>query len=344
MKKIITFILSFLLFSCFSFWWNIDVNDISIRFCEKWQERLDKRVSLYSKAWETTEWCLMILNNSENTWYIDLHFVSQIKTNQGEKACALPWNKDDIFLKYIKPSRSGLIYLDEMSEEKKTFELNFPVWMDGIQLWCLAFFVVDWTGTKTEINWTFLSLITRKANLFEVWVDGVKNFVKKIKLERVWESKKILFFWNLAKSQIIFDNIDKTLNLKIKANNAWNINQQLNLSWKLHSIFGYKKVFWMDGEIIERNQNIILDTEKKWIKLNIPEYHWLFRFRLNLEISPHFDFDTSRIPQEKLEWSNRSFNVIFFVISWISIWFWILLIFVLFMIYRIFKKKIIIRK
>lgn len=344
MGKKVYFVLYLLLSIWFSFWWDISINDVSIRFCDEWLEKLDKHVSFYSKAWEKTEWCLMVLNNSENTGYIDLHFVSQTKTNQWEKACALPWNKEDIFVKYLKPSWSWLIYIDKNSEEKKSFEINFPVWIWWTQWWCLAFFMPDGKKSNTETNWALLSMITRKASLFEVWIDDAKDFVNKLVFEKVWKSKRVLVFRNGAKSQIMFDNIDKTLNLKIKANNVWNINQQLNFSWKLHSILGYKKIFWMDGEIVEKDQNIILETEKKWIKLNIPEYHWLFRFRLNVGISPHFDFDTSRIPKEKLIWVDENFNVIFFIVSWISIGFRILLVFVLFMIYRIFKKKIIIRK
>lgn len=342
MIRIMKFILISGLFIWFSFWWNININDISIRFCSEDSNKLDKRVSIYNKAWEKSEECIVIINKSNNTWYIDLHFVSQTQTNQWEKACGLPWSPEDAFVKYIKTSRSGLIFVGEKIEEKKRFETDFPVGMQGVQWWCLAFFVADKYKVTTNVEWTLLSMITRKASLFEIWVDDEKDFLNKIEFERLGKSRKIFFFWNGFKSQILFDNIDKSLNLRMGIKNMWNVGQKINLSWKLYSILGYRKEIEVKGKILERNKSLILDT--KWINPSIPEYHWLFRFHLNLEKSPYFAFDSSRIPKEKLLWSVETTNIIFFIISWISIGFLVLLILAIFMIYRIFKKKVIIKK
>ena len=111
MKNLIRLFLFVSFIACFSFGQNIDINDISVRFCSNDDnENLQKRISLYSEAGKINQECLLIINNSNKTGYIDLHFVSQIDTNQWEKACALPGNPQDVFVKHIKPSRSGLIY------------------------------------------------------------------------------------------------------------------------------------------------------------------------------------------------------------------------------------------
>lgn len=344
MWKLIRFSLFCFLLIGFSFWANININDISIRFCSENSNKLDKHVSIYNKAWEKSEECIVIINKSLNTGYIDLHFVSQTQTNQWEKACWLPWNPDDAFVKYIKASRSGLIFVGANIEEEKSFETDFPVWMQWVRWGCLAFFVVDKNKDEIAIDWSLLSMITRKASLFEVWVDDAKDFLNKIKFEKPWKSSRIFFFWNWLKSQILFDNINKEVNLRIGIKNIWNIGQKIALSWKLHSIFGYGKRLEIDNQILERNKDLVLDTKKEWVNLSIPEYHWLFRFHLNLKKSPYFAFDSSRIPKEKMVWWFEKVNIIFFIVSWISIWFWTLLIFVLFMVYYVFKKKKVIKK
>ena len=344
MLRVIRFILIFGLFIWFSFWWNIDINDIYVRFCNDSSDKLDKRVSLYNKAWEKTRGCIFVVNKSDNTWYIDLHFVSQVNSSQWKKACAIPGNQNDIFSKYIRPSRSGLVYLWPKEELEKNFELNFPVWMWWVQWWCLAFFIAQKNKGKTQVDWTLLSLITRKASLFEVWIDDAKSFVNKIKTEKIWKSKRVLLFLNWFKSQIIFDNIDKTLVLRIKVSNDWNLNQKLHLSWNIYSFFGFKGTFDIRDKILEKDAGLIFDTKSWWIALNIPEYHWLFWLKLNLWNQPYFDFDTSRIPDEKLSWSNSITNIVFFVISRVSVGFWLLIILFIFTIYRATRKRFIIKK
>lgn len=344
MVKVIRFILIFGLFIWFSFWWNIDINDISIRFCSDKLDKLEKHISLYNRAWEISNECIFIINKSDETWYIDLHFVSQVNSSQWKKACAIPGNQNDVFSKYINPNRSGLIYLWPKEELEKKFEFAFPVWMWWVQWWCLAFFIAQEDKYKEQIDWTFLSLITRKANLFEIWVDDAKNFVNKIRNEKIWRSKKIFLLLNWFKSQIIFDNIDKALTLRIKISNDWNLNQKLHLSWNVYSFFGFKKTFEIRDKILDKDESLIFDTKNEWIVLNIPEYHWLFWFKLNLWNQPYFDFDTSRIPGNRLMWSINRTNIIFFIISWVSVGFWLLIILFIFMTYRILRKRFIIKK
>lgn len=337
MKNLIGFFLFILLITCFSFGQNIDINDISVRFCSNDNnENLQKRVSLYSEAGKITQECLIIINNSDKTGYIDLHFVSQINTNQWEKACALPGNSQDVFVKYLEPSRSGLIYLDSNSEKKETFNINFPVWIWLKQGWCLAFFVAN-KWEKIESEWTFLSLVTRKASLFEIWIDDKKDFINKLEFDKIWKSSnKILIVLNKFKSSINRNSINKTVWISFGARNLWNINQELSFSGNLYWLLWYKKWFIGEKTIVDKDNLEYVEIGTTW--LSLPEYQWLFWFRINMLNTPNFDFDTSHIPEEKLIGTTRKYTILFMLFSWVSIWFWFIIIVSVFMIYRIWKK------
>lgn len=342
MIKVIKYILISGLFIGFSFWWNISINDISLRFCSDKSNELQKRVSVYTEAWKKTEECILIINKSNNTGYINLHFTSQTSTNQWEKACSLPGNPDDIFVKYLKPSWSGLVYIDANTERRESFEISFPIWIWWTKWWCLAFFATE-ENKDMKTEWSSLSLINRKANLFDIRVDDKEEILSKINfLSTEKSSSNVLVIWNKLKSWIERNNVDKTISINIWADNLGNVDQIIVFSGNAHSLFGFKKNISQTGFVVRREKSEHINITQN--SLSIPEYQWLFWIKLNLNQSPYFDFDTSHIPHEKLIWKNENFSVVFFVFSWISVLFWLMIFFSIFMIYIILRKFLSIKK
>lgn len=336
MKNIIRLSLCILFITCFSFGENISINDISVRFCNENDDAVQKRVSLYSEAGKETKECIIIINNSENNGYIDLHFVSQTKTNQWEKACALPGNPDDIFVKYLKPNRSGLIYVWANTTIKQYFVIDFPVWIAGVKWWCLAFLTSNNENTKSK--WNLLSMIARKANLFDILLDDNLNFIDNIKLTKLNKSSwRILVFWNRLRSWISRDSKNKTVWINIGAKNLWNVSHSISFSGKLYGLLWYKKNVISEKWILRYDNLDWTIVSKTW--LSLPEYQWFFWLHLNVRNSLHFDFDTSHIPKDKLTEKHEKYTIVFFVLSRISIWFWLIVILSIFMIYHIWKKK-----
>lgn len=335
MKNIIRLFLFILFITCFSFGEKISINDISVRFCDENNDVVQKRVSLYSETGKGEKECVLIVNNSTNSGYIDLHFVSQTRTNQWEIACALPGNPDDVFVKYLKPSRSGLIYVWPDSTIRQSFQIEFPVWINGVRWWCMAFLVDDNNSDKPK--WNILSLVTRKASLFEILVDDNQDFVDKIKFVKLKESTwRILFFWNSLRSWISLDNENKTVWLNLGAQNLWNVSHSIYFSGKVYWLLWYKNNFVWDRLILRYNNTGWIILSKTWISL--PEYQWLFRIKLKIAHALHFDFDTSHIPKDKLIEQQEKYTIVFFVLSRMSIWFWLIIILIVLLIYRVRKK------
>lgn len=321
---------------------NLDIWNVYVRFCSEEDNFSKKHISLYTESWKNKKECLLIGNNSDKSWYIDIHLVSQIKTSDGNKWCSLPWESNDIITKYIRPSWSGYVSLGAFQERKEYIELSFPIWISWKHDGCIWFFAV-WESTQVKSEWTRLQIINRKANLFDVWVDNKEDILSQLDLKKIWKSEiKTIIIFNNAKSWLSWDDTSKKIQLNLWAENRWNVDQIVVFSGKLKSIFGFKSNISGDNFVIKRSSDAVYNSG--YNTFNIPEYHWLFWFKLNINNYPHFDFDTSLIPKDKLKGNEWNYTIVFFVVSWLSMFFWIIILTSIFMIYRIIYKKNIIKK
>jgi len=238
--------------------------------------------------WESKPITLLLKNESEKNLNVRVKFTDQAVSNGGTKWCSAEYTQ--WFAKFIKAPRTGDIRLPAQSEIRKKIELKFPVWIKGIQKWCIAYGV---TEDIQEGKQEMLSIITRKI----IYIDTL-----------IWWAAEInynIFIGNSIKSI----NKQWELIIKLPIKNSGNIDSKVNIEWNISNILGFERLIMVSGMIHKWEEWTLISQAIK-----LPFYQWLFTIRLNIKDSPDFGFDASKLGIDKkiITWWEKEIIIRYF--------------------------------
>jgi hypothetical protein len=213
-------------------------------------------------------------------------------SNGWNRWCATDY--DQWFSNFIKAPRTGDILVPAKSKITEKIQLKFPVGVNGIQKWCVAYGVTeDLEKNQNEI----LSIVTRKVLYLDVLI---------------WWTGKIdygIAMWNITKN--INDKGELEIGMKIK--NLWNVDSVITIQWNISNIFGFKRPIVMSGTILQNKEGIL--TANIW---PLPFYKWMFTIKLTIKDKPEFGFDGAKfgIDPKIIAWWEKTITMLYFRAHW----------------------------
>jgi len=334
MKKL-SLIIIVLLLPFFAFWQNNELTKnsetkekasvthehISMWFFEcDWD--INQRTKTLNSAvnqWEPFEVCTIWTNNSSEDAQIEVDYNKSVYTPQWSKTCGNESIQEFIISdgdinNFIIPSNNYVV---------KKFSILFPVWIDWQQEECMRYRVSSVNKNKEENS--SVGIVVRMNKW--VYMD--------------------FFVWNLEdiKNNMVFENIkteldsNKELILNMDIKNIWNLENDVNITWKITNMFWFSKDFIITG-------GKVIPTRTTPIKANLwqlPSYWWLFNIEFTATSTPYFNFDISKsnIEPKLLEPKEFKIKTTFFQIPRMLIWVAILVILLLFLAFRKPKQKVV---
>lgn len=257
-------------------WEGNKLNYIDVRFCNNWidKEKLVQNLSMVTRPWEEKEFCIIIFNrDSENhdIWYWFPKWVWE-----GENTnCDIDYWRTNPFGKFVKPFDTETITIPANWYIIKKTTMKFPAYVNWMQKWCFAF-GISWGTRMAWWWWISLAFVNRRVNFLNVLIEWEGKIENKITIKNITSKK---------------DENQKLL-IQTDIENKWSIDQIVNITWELSSIFWYRELFSMSW-IISMNNHKTLNTKDFWKNFEIPRYKWPLKIKMIIQYKPYFDFDIS---------------------------------------------------
>ncbi len=290
MKKLISSLLILgLLFTWFSLseaiftWWGIEVTSqsdketkltanvnlawselewVHVRFCNNWLEDLTDKISW--TLWQMEKWeiCVVVKNDSSKNVKVNIKFFTT--TDAWFKMCNQ--NIENIFGSFIDNPQTQ-IKVPAWDYVVQNFKIQFPLWINWKQWWCL-FYNVEREDTSDQM----VNIVVWKAMFLDYFVWDVWEITNDLKL-------------TVLKKEIV----NNELIVEIWAKNKWNIDLKTEISGSLTNIFWIKKDFSLSWEVVRVDNSLVFSLNFG----QLPNYKWLFNIDITAKHTPHFDIDIS---------------------------------------------------
>lgn len=287
---------------------------IEVNFCNN--ELQDKELDIITQAGKPQDICVQIYNKGTLPVSLNLEFLDSIITSDTikDRTCNASDRPKRYFGNFIQPYR-WRIDIPAQKTIKKIYHIQYPIWYSGISHGCLAY------------------------NVIENTIQENKNFSIRIRAIKFID---MLVSDSPAKQMIDISQVPKLIKSKneyivqIGIQNKGNISEKIHISSLLSNIFWYQKEFTFDVTV-PANEEILLTTQS----FIMPIYWGPYLFSSKIAYTPEFDFNITnknqKHPSEIYIWGQKHIQKIFFIWtrqSWLMIWIFWLLIYVIF-----FKKK-----
>ena len=265
---------------------------VYVRFCNNWLEDLTTKVSW--TIWQMEKWkiCIVAQNDTSNDVTINFSFFSTSVTDAWHTACNQ--TMENVFGSFIDTPQ---IQLDVPAWEYivHNFNIQFPLWIEWKQEWCLFYTNADAGNTDRAIN-----IIVWKAMFLEYFVWDPGEVVNDLQLK-------------ILKKEIV----NNELIIEVWAENQGNIDLKTELQGSLTNIFKIKKDFSTTGEVVKVNETFIFPLNFG----QLPNYKWLFNIDITAKHAPHFNLDISnfKIDESVLAEKETSISSFYFAIPWVSL-------------------------
>ena len=322
-KLLLSFVLIGILFFGLS---KANVGNVYMRYCEDIASKtwFSSNKTILLEGGTKKELCFYFYTDSVEPVYIQYGFYEGTLDPSWLQNCEVKSpNKISSF--FMEPELTGRLFSVSSDKPKKVKETVLaPVWISWMQLWCIAYFIVD--PPKEMEEWQMFSVLIRKAiplNMF-IWSStSIQNSISLLK-----NSWKIYSTDNKVKITV---NSDDTLSLGFLVKNDGNITQNVNISGKLYNFFWFEKSFDFQQKIGP------WETKELWESLwMIPSYKWFFTVKYAVKNDPSFNFEIVWLEDKYKIWSFASYKAQIYVFSWITL---IAVVLAIFIIIRAFRPR-----
>lgn len=297
MKKFISsFLVLGLLFTWFSLseaiftWWGIEVTSqsdketkltadvnlawawselqwVSVRFCNDWLENLTEKISW--TIWQMEKWeiCVIAQNGTEKDVKVDIAFFDTIVSEAWNTLCNQDMKKNTFGTFVDNPKLQ--IEVPAWDYVVQKFNIQFPLWINWKQLWCLFYNVERENASDQMVN-----IIVWRVMLLDYFVWDVWEITNDLKL-------------TILKKEIV----NNELIVQVWAKNIWNIDLMTEISGSLTNMFWIKRDFALTWEVVRVDNNLVFTLNFG----QLPNYKWLFNIDITAKHKPHFDIDISNL-------------------------------------------------
>lgn len=286
-------------------------------FCNDGLDNVTKSLNAAVEQWKPFKVCAVRKNNSTSDLELTIDLPFATYTPQWDKTCG----KDLTFENFIPESESlkGLT-IPAGNQFIQEFDVNFPIWVNGKQDWCLVFNVAP-PAFKEWQSWLMPRIRKWFFMNFFVWEAGdIKN---EVKVENIKTSL----------------NSNKELILNFDVANVGNVENTINVSGTISNMFWFKKEFEIIWWVVIPERSLSLEANL-W---PVPSYGWLFSIKFAVNTTPHFIYDISQsnIDPSILEEKVINVKTTHFEMPWLILWIVILVILLLAIALRKPKQKVV---
>lgn len=292
-------------------------------FCNEWTDNLSTYLNYAVNVGDPFKICALFYNNSDEDIKIQIRIVDQWITDDWNATCYYDslniqsFIRDPNVLSDFKevtiPAGETLI---------KEFELMFPVGVEWKQSACFSY-----------------NRLSEQDNNVNAWGWGITPIINNV-------SFMDFFVWSLGdiKNEIIVKDIltklndNQELELSFNLSNIWNLEDKVEIKWKVSNIFGFKKDFTIDWTGIQLVPGRTVPVSANlW---SIPLYGWLFNIKFTMTATPFFSYDISKsnIDPTLLEEKTFDASTTYFQMPWMIFALVAMFIIILYLLFRKPKK------
>lgn len=288
------------------------LESVWFRFCDDTNGDIylaNKKV-ISVKPWQDNEMCVTFSNGSDEKVKVKYGLSYWLLNEWGTQVCDQDSSRTNKFSRFFVQPSDSTFTLEAKEQKTIKVQIKVPVWVNGMQYWCLINTVEGMEGPVQKTVWSMFGVVVRKVfplNLFvgEPW--AIKNTL----------TLKNIEWWIYSTNSKIKAEIKNGNDLDISAHikNEWNVTQTIAMSGTVNNFFGFEKVFTI--------QEIkLLPWEEKNVTANvgvIPWYKGLFTVNINAKGTPFFEFDVSGLDETIKNWTSLTESATIYAFSWISI-------------------------
>ncbi len=304
---------------------------VSFHFCDDidGKVRLSNLKVIAVNPGEENEVCVVFSNGSKEKTKVTYGLSYGLLNKWWTQVCDQDSSWDNKFSKFFEKPGDGTLTLDPGEEKTVKIKIKVPLWINGMQYWCLINTVEGSSPEKTA--WSIFSVVVRKIfplNLFIGKAESIKSSV--ILSEIGW--------WVFSTNSKIKAEMKDGTNLEIsaKVKNGGNISQTVQITGSIHNFLGFEKMFTTTAVKLSPG-------EEKELVANvgvIPWYKGVFNVNMNVKNTPFFDFEISGIDEAIKNWATLSESGTIYAFSRVSIVILVVIIGVIILIIRPKKKNI----
>jgi hypothetical protein len=327
-KTLLILVLSYVFLTGITNWESWSLEDISwkvwVFFCNN-KDVPTSELQISTMPWNKNEICLYFVNDSDTDIQIDAGIVDWVEMEWGLiRTLDCGWLEEASNISnYIEKDRESPLSVPANTRIIKNTYITFPVWIEWQVPTCLVYSLI-W---NTKSAWDIFSIKFRTAYYLDFFV--------------VWDftgDNKI----SIKQTEIYMDpNWAITIDWIVKNDSA--LNNIVNITWTISNIFWYHKVFSIQDIKIKAWTEFKFSNKDLNINNYLPRYKWLFNIKLDITYKPYFDFDIKNLKIDKkvLEEKNLIYSTNYFEMPRIIFWILILIIILLFLVFRKPKTKIV---
>lgn len=295
-RKIWVLMLSLFVFVLPVFAQDATVWDVEVQFCNN--DEKTKNLSMVLEWWIENEICMDFYNYSNNDVTLKYGFVDGTIAvgDTPKKACKNEWEWEE-FGQYVTQDTDTITVLAWETVRQKA-KIKYPAGFSGMINGCLTYSIV-WNESNIGNDDNMFTILVRRAKFIDVLVGG--------------ELKRNIQFSDDNSLSYSFDSKANQFVINISLNNAWNVDENLKISWVVSNSFGYNK------EILVENIKVLSDS-KKDIQIVVDELPWYklaYKADLTLVWTPEFAFDPATLPDSVKEPITIHLSLDMFQFPWI---------------------------
>lgn len=292
------------------------LTNIHFWFCDQGLEDRSSSLNAAIDQWKTTEFCMVFYNDAAEDITLNMDYVSML-----DNTCTL----DSSFEKFIvNIDQIKTLVIPAQEQVQTSLKINFPVWIEGVIWWCVAYTVAEKESpendaTPTWWGWIAIQPIFRTAShmtFFVWWIEDINNDI------------------SFSDIQANLDD-NKDLNLNFVLSNDWNLEDKIEIKGTITNIFWYKKDFTIEWKWIQLTPGTSVPVSA--VLWSLPSYGWLYNIEFTATATPFFSYDISNssIDPTLLEAREFTASTTYFQMPWLII---IIVVIVILLIITIFRK------
>lgn len=254
------------------------------------------------------EICIYFYTTSPEPMELNYYFSDTTVNSQWGKSCSTDQSSTNAFSKhFINTGEKKVIVVAEkpaLVKEKIAIPLGMSWELNG----CIAYSLSKPVNADKSGSEVF-AVTVRKVGFLSFFVgsnESIKNDVQLLK--NAW--------WSYStNSKIKAQMKEGNMVLSYLVQNNGNTSQDIVISWTIHNIFWFEKIF-------EGTPTKINPGEKKEIEVMVgilPAYKWFFTVRSSVQNTPVFNFDTSNMDEKYTSSGFQTITWTIYIFSWVSL-------------------------
>lgn len=250
------------------------LNQVGVYFIDPITNATPKEYTLNLKQEQNETVRLRLNNDADQDLHLRIAFADQQLSNGGSRGCGADYENG--FAKFIKPNRKGDIIIPKKSTIEKTFDVLFPVGIEWLQRWCIAYGVNEDKTTiqdNKENPDVAIQIIKRKVIYIDAVVGGTGFIDYHIEV------------WNIKTSF----NESGDMIIEVPVENKGNVDATISMEGDISNILSYQRTINGSGVV------------KKWSSLTLsanvwplPFYKGLYSIGIVVKHAPKFGFNATK--------------------------------------------------